>query len=144
MALMKWEPLTSLSSLRREMDRVWESFFDSGHAQEFSMLEPAVEVADTAEAIIVKAQVPGVSKEQIQVQISDNTLTIKGETKKEEKEEGKNYYRQEFHYGAFTRTIPLPSAVQEDKIEAQLKDGVLQITLPKSEQAKTKAIPIQT
>lgn len=144
MALVKWEPFTSLTSLRREMDRVWESFFDGGHAHEFGMLEPAVEVADTPEAIIVKAQVPGVSKEQIQVQISDNTLTIKGETKKEEKEEGKNYYRQEFHYGAFTRTIPLPSAVQEDKIEAQLKDGVLQITLPKSEQAKTKAIPIQT
>jgi HSP20 family protein len=126
------------------MDRLWENFFDGGQRQEFDMLEPAIEVADTKDALVVKAQVPGVSKEQIQVNVSDNTLTIKGETKKEEKKEGKNYYRQEFRYGAFARTIALPTAVQADKIEAHLKDGVLQITIPKSEQAKAKEIPIQT
>lgn len=126
------------------MDRLWEDFFDGGQRHEFGAMEPAIEVADTKDAIVVKAQIPGVSKEQIQVNVSDNTLTIKGETKKEEKEEGKNYYRQEFHYGAFARTITLPTAVQGEKAEAQLKDGVLQITIPKSEQAKAKEIPIQT
>ncbi|MBM3226177.1 MAG: Hsp20/alpha crystallin family protein, partial [Candidatus Tectomicrobia bacterium] len=105
MALTKWEPFAGLTSLRREMDRLLEDFFDGGRRQELSALEPAVEVSETQDMIVVKAQLPGVSKDQIQVNISDDTLTIKGETKKEEKEEGKNYYRQEFHYGAFARTI---------------------------------------
>lgn len=144
MALTKWEPFAGVTSLRREMDRLWEDFFDGGQRQEGGMLEPAIEVSDTKEAIVVKAQLPGVSKEQIQVNVSDNTLTIKGETKKEDKEEGKNYYRQEFRYGAFMRTVPLPTAVQGEKAAAQLKDGVLEITIPKSEQAKAKEIPIQT
>jgi len=143
MALTKWEPFAGLTSLRREMDRLLEDFFDGGRRQELSALEPAVEVSETQDMIVVKAQLPGVSKDQIQVNISDDTLTIKGETKKEEKEEGKNYYRQEFHYGAFARTITLPAAVQGEKAEAQLKDGVLQISIPKSEQAKVKEIPIK-
>jgi HSP20 family protein len=86
-----------------------------------------------------------VSKDQLQVHITDETLTRKGEMQEEEKKEGKNYSRREFHYGAFARTLTLPMAVQADKATAQLKDGVLEITLPKSAsaQAKVKQIPIQ-
>lgn len=146
MALMKWEPFEGLSTLRREMDKLWEHFFDGGRVQmpEFGALEPAVEVSDTTDTVIVKAQIPGMSKDQIQVNITDNMLTLKGEMKEEEKKEEKNYYRREFRYGAFARSIALPTAVQGEKAEAQLKDGVLQITIPKSEQAKAKEIPIRT
>ena len=93
----------------------------------------------------VKAQVPGVSKDQLQVNITDDTLTLKGEMNEEEKKEDTNFHRQEFRYGAFERTIALPMAVQADKATAQLKDGVLEITLPKSAsaQANVKQIPIQ-
>jgi HSP20 family protein len=92
---------------------------------------------------VVKAQVPGMSKENVQVSITEDALTLKGEMKEEEKTEDKNYHRREFRYGAFARTIPLPMAVQADKATAQLKDGVLEITIPKSEQAKVKEIPIK-
>jgi len=143
MALMKWEPSESLATLQREVNRLFESFFD-GSPLRFGeyMTEPAVEVSDTKEAVVVKAQVPGVTKEQLQVAISEGALIIKGEKKEEEKKDEKNYTRREFRYGAFSRTVPLPAAVQAEKATAQLKDGILEITLPKSEEARVKDIPI--
>ena len=146
MALIRWEPSQGLTSLRREMDRLFDDFLSHGpfHLGESGATEPLVEVSDTKEAVIVKAHVPGTSKENLQVDVSDETLTLKGEMKEEEKKEGKNYFRREFRYGAFTRTIPLPVAVQGDKAKAKLKDGVLEVTIPKSEKAKVKQIPIQT
>jgi HSP20 family protein len=143
MALVKWEPSEGLATLQREMNRLLESFFGGSpwHVGE-SMSAPAVEVSDTKDTVMVKAQVPGVSKEQLQVTVSEGVLTIKGETKAEEKKEEKNYLRREFHYGAFSRTVPLPAGVQGEKATAQLKDGILEITIPKSEEARVKEIPV--
>jgi len=143
MALAKWEPSEGLATLQREMHRLLESFF-GGSPWRFdeSMNAPAVEVSDTTDTVVVKAQVPGVSKEQIQVTISEGVLTVKGETKAEEKQEEKNYLRREFHYGAFSRTVPLPASVQGEKATAQLKDGILEIRIPKSEEARVKEVPI--
>ena len=147
MALITWEPSGSLTTLRREVDRLFEDFFDGGPRRFWGRgAEPAMEVCDTKDAVVVKAQVPGVSKDQLQVHITDDTLTLKGEVREEEKKEEKNFYQREFHYGAFERTMALPMAVQANKATAQLKDGVLEITLPKSAsaQAKVKQIPIET
>jgi HSP20 family protein len=105
--------------------------------------EPAVEVADTKDTVVVKAQVPGMSKDDIQVDITDDALTLKGEVKEEKEEEGTHYYRREFQYGTFSRTIPLPAAVQSEQAKAQMTNGVLEIVIPKSEQAKVKTIPIK-
>lgn len=145
MALTKWEPMAGLGSLRREMERVWEDFFDGGALAQrvLGSSEPAVEVSDTKDTVIVKAQVPGMTKDQIQVQVTGDLLTIQGEMREEEKKEDKNYYRREFRYGAFTRVVALPTAVQADKAEAELKDGILQVTIPKSEESKAKAVPIK-
>jgi HSP20 family protein len=146
MAIVRWEPFEGLTSLRREMDRLFENFFErspfSGAAG--GMFEPAVEVADTNESITVKAQVPGVSKDNLYVDVTNDALTLRGEMKQEEKTEDRRYFRQEFRYGAFSRTIPLPASVQADQASAQLKDGVLTITIPKGAESKTKQIPIQT
>jgi HSP20 family protein len=146
MALVRWEPFEGLASLRREMDRLFDHFFETGPRGpgNLSAWEPAVEVADTTDAVMIKAQVPGIPKDNIQVNVTDNAITLKGEMKEEEKKEEKNYTRREFRYGAFSRTIALPAAVQADKATAQLKDGVLEITIPKSEKAKVKEIPIRT
>jgi HSP20 family protein len=142
MARVKWEPLEGLATLQQELNRLFESFSD-GSLLRFgeSMTAPAVDVSETQDTVVVKAQVPGVSKEQIQVTISEGTLTLKGEMQEEKKEEH-NYLRREFPYGAFTRTVPLSAGVQAEKATAQLKDGVLEITLPHSEQARAKDIPI--
>jgi HSP20 family protein len=92
---------------------------------------------------MVKAQVPGVSKDNLHVEIMENVLTLRGEMKAEEKIDEKQFYRREFRYGAFARTIPLPSGVQTDKATAELRDGMLTINLPKKEEAKAKQIPIK-
>jgi HSP20 family protein len=126
------------------MDRLFEDFVKRPlHIGDLGAWGPAVEVADTQDTVVVKAQVPGVSKEHLQVNVTDETLTLKGELQEEEKKEEKHYVRREFHYGAFSRTIALPAAVQVEKVQAQLKDGVLEITLPKSDKAKAKEIAIQ-
>lgn len=143
MALMKWEPSEGLTTLQREMNRLFESFFESSPLRfGESMAAPAVEVSDTKDAIVVKAQVPGVSKENLQITVSEGALTLKGDIKEETKQEEKNYLRREFRYGAFTRTVPLPAGVQAEKATAQLKDGMLEVTIPKSEETRVKEIPI--
>ena len=145
MALKKWEPLEGFTALRREMDRLFEDFSHGSGGLRFweRAAEPAVEVSDTAEAVVVKVQVPGVNKDDIQLTITENTLTVKEETKEESKKERKNYHRQEFRYGAFVRTIALPAPVHAEKATAQLKDGVLEVTMPKSAQAQAKQVPIK-
>lgn len=146
MALIKWEPSEGLSSLRRDMNRLLDNFFGDGpfHFEHEGALAPNVEVSDTKEAVVVKAQVPGVTQDNIQVSVTDDTLTLKGEMKEEEQKEEKNYHRREFRYGSFARTIPLPAVVQSERAEAKLKDGVLEITIPKSEKARVREIPVQT
>ena len=105
---------------------------------------PAIEVAETPVAVIVKAQVPGVSKEHLQVNVTDTTLTLKGEVQEDKTTEEKTYHQREFHYGAFARTITLPTTVQAEHATAQLKDGVLEVTIPKREATTAKDVPIQT
>jgi HSP20 family protein len=128
------------------MDRLFENFFDRSAMR--SGLEsgdaPAVEVADAGDHIVVKVQVPGIDKEKLQLEIAHDTLTIKGEMQEEDQQEDKHYYRREFRYGTFSRTIALPNGVLEDQARAQLKDGILTITVPKGEQNKTKRISIET
>lgn len=146
MALVRWEPFEGLASLRREMDRLFDNCFETGPRGlgHLSAWELAVEVADTTDAVMIKAQVPGMPKDNLQVNVTDDAITLRGERKVEEKKEEKNYPRREFRYGVFSRTIALPAAVQADKATAQLKEGVLEITIPKSEKANVKEMPIQT
>lgn len=145
MALIKWEPSEGLMSLRNDMDRLLEDFWKRPWRESLSgEMEPAVEVSDSKKSVVVKVQVPGVAKENIQVNVTDDALTIKGEIKEEEKKEEKNYYRREIRYGSFSRTIPLPTTVEAEKAAAKLKNGVLKIEIPKSKESKVKEIPIQT
>ena len=146
MAPTRWEPFEGLTSLRREMDRLFEHFFERGPLAmgDGGVFEPAIEMAETNDSITVKVQVPGVSKENLHLDIMDDCLTLKGEIKDEETTEGKRFHRKELRYGSFARTIPLPTTVKADQAAAQLKDGGLTITLPKGEHAKMKQIPITT
>ena len=139
----RWESFGGLTTLRREMDRLFERFLGR-EASPLGEAAPAIEVADTAEAVIVKAHVPGVSKEHLQVNVTDTTLTLKGDVQEDTTTEEKNYHQREFHYGAFARTITLPTTVQAEHATAQLKDGVLEVTIPKRQEIKAKDVPIQT
>jgi len=104
---------------------------------------PAMDVYDRKDHIVVKAEVPGIDKKNIKVRVEGNILSIRGETKKEQEVKKKEYYCCERAYGSFYRTIPLPGAVEKEKVKASYKDGILTIELPKSKKAKAKETDIQ-
>ncbi len=103
---------------------------------------PSVDVIDREDELVVRAEVPGYKKDEIEISVGDSMLTIKGETHAEEKEEKGDYYRCEISHGAFSRTVPLPAAVDDSKAKASMKDGVLELTLPKLEKSKRHTISI--
>ncbi len=143
--LTPWRPLNELSKLRREMDRLWEDFFGEREVMTpEATWVPAVDVSETDDAIVVKAEVPGMDPKEIDISFSGDLLTIKGEKKQRTEEKKENYHRIETRYGAFSRTIRVPVQVDADKIEASYDKGVLKIVLPKKEEAKPKQIEIKT
>ena len=106
-------------------------------------ISPTVDIFEEGGDVVVKAELPGMRKEDIDVKLTENTVTISGEKKKEEKIEKKNYYRMERSYGSFTRAFSLPAEVQTDKAKAQFAEGILQIRVPKTEEAKKKEKRVQ-
>ena len=134
--------------LRREIDSLFDNFFSGVNRGPFEnrqgIFNPKVDVTETDKDIKVRAELPGMDEKDVEVSLNKDTLTIRGEKKAEKEHEGKAYYRMERSYGSFSRTIPLPVEVDTDKIEAQLKKGVLTVTLPKSAKAvdKTKKISV--
>lgn len=145
--LVKWEPFREVSRLRQEMDRLWEDFFGPGPRARRPWTEewlPAVDVAETADKVTVKAEIPGLDPKEIDISLVGDLLTIKGEKKSEREEKKENYHMVERSYGSFSRALRLPVAVDADKIEAHYDQGVLTITCPKKEEVKPKAIPIKS
>jgi HSP20 family protein len=104
---------------------------------------PSLDVSETKDKVVVKAEAPGIDPKEIDISLSSGILTLKGEKKKEREEKDENYHLIERSYGSFSRSVRLPTEVQEDKVKASYKDGVLTITLPKTERAKERAIKIE-
>lgn len=148
MAVMKWTP--------KEMEKWFEGFFEEPmfprmwrrlpmmkRLRELEVLSPLVDMYDKKDEIVVKAEIPGVDKENINISVSDSTLTIKGEMKKEEEVKEEDYYYSEREYGSFARMLSLPAKVQSDKIKASFKNGILEIHLPKAEEAKPIEVKVE-
>ncbi len=139
-----WDPFNNLADIREEMNRLFDnSFRRLGHGEIEGAFVPAVDIAEHKDNYLVRADLPGLRKEDVNVTLQDNFLTIRGEKKHETESKDANYYRRERVYGTFSRVIELPTSVDAKKIEASFKDGVLHITLPKSEEAKPKEIDVK-
>lgn len=144
--LARWTPFREVSRLRDEMDRMWQDFFGPGRRALRPMGEewiPAVDISDTADKVMVKVEVPGMDAKNIEISLSGDILTIRGEKKAEREEKEENFHLVERSYGSFARSLRLPAAVEADKIEASYKKGVLTITCPKKEEVKPKQITIK-
>jgi HSP20 family protein len=146
MAVIKWDPFRDLNILQDRMNRLFE---DTGRGirrgeepASTTIWSPAVDIYETEGEIVVQAELPGMDRKDISLNLENNVLTIRGDRqfKKETKED--NYHRIERSYGGFSRSFSIPTSVEEDKIRADYKDGVLRIALPKKEQAKPKQIQI--
>jgi len=142
-----------LTGWERDMDRMLEDFFGRrtrpwwperwSRTDELELRAPAVDVFEEKDDIVVKAELPGIEKDNIEVNLTDHTLTIKGEKKKEEEVKEENYYRSERSYGSFMRTVDLPKDVRADKVKAAFKNGILEVRMPKTEEAKAKEIKVK-
>ena len=153
MALIRWRPKSepdtfgSFLSIQDEINRLFNSALGRWPAERTSLLEggwsPVVDVCEDESKIVVKAELPGMTEKDIEVNILDDTLTIKGEKKKEEENKEKNYHKIERSYGAFQRSIALPAPVTQEKVKASFKNGVLEIVMPKEEEARPKQIKVE-
>jgi HSP20 family protein len=135
----------------RMIDDIWRRPFPSLLQPErwwpaetgMMMRIPSVDVYEEKDDVVIKAEIPGLSKEDINVQVTDSTLTIKGEKKREEEVKEDDYYRCERSFGSFTRAVALPCDVKADQVKASFKNGVLEVRMPKTEEAKKKAITVK-
>lgn len=133
-----------------DIDRLFDDFFGRRMLRPFgwepfgeiTASAPSVDVIDRPDEVLVRAAVPGYKKDEIEISVSDSTLTIKGETKSEQEEKEGDYYRHEISTGSFSRTLALPAQVDESKAQARMKDGMLELTLPKVEKSKRRTITI--
>ncbi len=148
MALKRWTP-KSMEKFFGELfeepvpERFLRRFPSLKWMREFEEVSPAVDMFDKKDEIVVKAEVPGVDKKNIKISISENILTIKGETKKEEEVKEEDYYYSERSYGSFVRSLSLPAKVVESKVKAEFKDGILEIHMPKAAESKAKEIKVE-
>ncbi|HSE94437.1 MAG TPA: Hsp20/alpha crystallin family protein [Methylomirabilota bacterium] len=138
-------PWTGLSTMKKEMDRLFDRVWEGDFPQlpSFGEWAPALDVSETKDAVMVKAEVPGMDPTDIQLSLQDQVLTLKGEKKQEKEEKDEHYYRAERSYGAFARAIRLPAPVDGSKVTATFKHGLLAVTLPKAPTAKGTTIPIK-
>ncbi|UCD85006.1 MAG: Hsp20/alpha crystallin family protein [Deltaproteobacteria bacterium] len=147
MALVRWDPFKDLVSFKERMDRLFEDTLSRSRGIDESLApgiwSPPVDIYETGDNIIMKAELPGISKNDINLEVKDNTLTLKGERKFEKEVKEENYHRIERSYGTFQRSFALPTNIERDKVEAKFQDGILEVTLPKVEEAKPKQIKVE-
>jgi HSP20 family protein len=145
MAIVRWSPFRDLMGIQQEVNRLFEDLMTrrAEAGAEGTVWVPAVDVAETEDAVNVKVEAPGVKKEDIKISVTNNVLTVRGEKKMEKETSEENYHRIERVYGSFVRSLELPTLVRADKVKASFKDGVLSIVLPKSEEVKPKEIAIE-
>ena len=147
MALVRWDPFRELEEVSDRLNRMFARPATQATNGKENMIvadwTPSVDISETEGEYQIKAEIPDVKKEDVKVTLEDGVLAIQGERKYEKEEKGKKYHRIERSYGSFVRTFSLPDVIDEDKVKAEFKDGVLNLHLPKSEKAKPKAIDVK-
>ena len=146
--LTRWEPVREMMTLREAMDRL----FDDAFTRPFSLTReggstwssPVIDMYQTDNEVVVKAALPGIKTDEVQINVTGDILTIKGELKHEEEKKDKSWHIREHRWGAFERSLTLPTGVISDRAKADFENGILTITLPKSEEVKPKTITVKT
>ena len=141
--LIRWEPAREMMTLREAMDHLFDDAFTRPLTLRDGWSAPAIDMYQTDDEIVVKASLPGVKADEVQINITGEILTLKGETKQVEEKKDKAWHMREQRWGAFERAIALPTEVVADKAKAEFENGILTITLPKAEEVKPKIINIK-
>ena len=144
MSLIRWDPFDDLASLRESMDKLFDELFTRRPRGQAELAwAPTVEVFETDNDVMVRAELPGIDPKNVEITVTQDTLTLKGEAKVDREDKVRNYYRRELRYGSFLRSIQLPSDVKGDQATASYKNGILEIRVPKSERAKPKSVKVE-
>ena len=144
MALVRWDPTREVDTPQSEVNRLFDAFFGGGPGDGGAMRRwvPAMDLLETDNHLVLRADLPGLDREDVNVEIKDGVLTVSGERKAEREERGKDFYRAERAFGSFSRSLSLPENVDADKISAEFDKGVLEIRIPKPEERKPQRIQI--
>ena len=145
MALVKYNPLRELRTMQEQMNRLLNVSWNhdiSGEDLKEGIWQPSVDIYETADSIVIKAELPGIDQNDIDVKIEENTLTLKGERKHEGEVKKENYHRIERYFGSFQRSFSLPATIDQENVVATSEKGILTITLPKKAEIKPKQINI--
>jgi HSP20 family protein len=146
MALVRWEPVRELSTIQSEMNRLFDAFFDTptsrGNGAGLRRWIPSMDVVETEDHFILRADLPGLSEADVKIELEDNVLNISGERKAEHEERKEGYFRVERSFGSFSRALTLPEGVDAEAIAASFDKGVLEVRVPKPEQRKPRRVEI--
>ena len=146
MTLVRWDPFRNVSSLQGRINRMFEDFFPRSREldEEIGVCawQPAVDIYETDEGLVIQAELPGVKKEDVSVELKDNILTLKGERKVDNEIDEQRYFRKERCFGTFHRSFTLRESVQADKIKARFKEGILEVEIPKAEAERPRQITV--
>jgi HSP20 family protein len=134
--LRRWEPFQNLMSVQSDLDRVLQDFFGRPMRRDESTRAPSVDISETADEVVVKAELPGVDKKDLEVEVLPESLSLSAEMSEEKEETEQTYHRRERVWRRYERLLPLPAEVQTDQVKATLKDGVLEVRMPKTERSK--------
>jgi HSP20 family protein len=146
MSIMRWDSFEDAGTLRWAVDRLFDDFFSIRRpSRELAEMawEPAVEMYETEHDVVVRAEMPNIDPKAVTITVTNDAITLKGETKHEEEQKGRNYYHREIRSGAFSRTLPLGTEVKASDAKATYKDGVLEVKIPKSERVKPTSVEVQ-
>jgi HSP20 family protein len=146
MALVRWEPVRELTSLQSEMNRLFNTFFDTptpGNGGTTRRWLPAMDVVETDEHFVLKADLPGLTEEDVDIEVEENVLTVSGERKADHEDTREGYVRVERSYGSFRRSLTLPKGVDAEAVSASFDNGVLEVRIPKPAERKPRRVAIQ-
>ena len=143
--LTRWEPAREMMTLREAMDRLFDDAFTRPLSVRdgWSMASPAIDMYRTDNDVVVKASIPGIKAEEVQINVTGDILTLKGEVKQEEERKDRAWHMREQRFGSFERSVVLPTDVKSDQAEAVFENGILTITLPKADEVKPRTINIK-
>ncbi len=146
MAIVRWDPTREIDTLQSEFNRLFDSFIGNGGRADVRARRwvPAMDLVETDDHLVLKADLPGVSKDAVGIEVKDNVLTVSGERRSEHEEKADGYFRVERAFGSFSRSLALPRGVDSDGIDAEFTDGVLEVRIPKPEERKPHRVEIGT
>ena len=142
MTIVRWEPFRELSSLQSDMNRLFNAAFDAPAATRSRSWAPAMDLLETGEQFVLRADLPGLDESDVKIELEDNVLTVSGERRSEHDGEGEGFHRVERSFGSFSRSLTLPRGVDPEAVTAAFDRGVLEVRIPKPEQRKPRRIEI--